>query len=270
MSEFVTTAAGDRVAYDLYGSGPALVFVAGAGPYRAIDPVTTATAQAAAGSGVSAVVYDRLGRGESPAQGRLDLARELTTIAALLEVVGGSAVLCGHSSGCSISLAAAAAGLPVDGLVLFEAPIGPPDGGAREWAAEVDRLIALGDLEAAQLHYMKDMPPEFLEGIQRSPMWADLVAQVVSVVSDGESLAWAESAPLADLCADIRVPVEVLVGAETYPIMIEAMGRLTTAMPHATSKRMPGAHHSWEPEPMAVELAAFVTAAAAARGAARR
>ena len=42
MTEFVTTSNGDRVAYDLYGSGPGLVFVAGAGPFRAIDPDTTA------------------------------------------------------------------------------------------------------------------------------------------------------------------------------------------------------------------------------------
>ena len=29
MSEFVTSTAGDRIAYDRYGTGPALVFVAG-------------------------------------------------------------------------------------------------------------------------------------------------------------------------------------------------------------------------------------------------
>lgn len=37
MSEFVSTSLGDRVAYDLRGSGPGLVFVAGAGPFRAMD-----------------------------------------------------------------------------------------------------------------------------------------------------------------------------------------------------------------------------------------
>jgi len=57
------------------------------------------------------------------------------------------------------------------------------------------------------------------------------------------------------------VPVEVLVGAETYPIMLEAMARLTAAIPHATSRRMPGAGHFWEPESMAAELAAFVIGA---------
>ena len=39
-------------------------------------------------------------------------------------------MLLGHSSGCAIALAAADAGLPVTGLVLFEAPIGQFAGGA--------------------------------------------------------------------------------------------------------------------------------------------
>ena len=112
MTEFTTSATGDRVAYDLRGTGPALIFVAGAGPFRAIDPWTTETAERAAQQGITTLVFDRLGRGESPADGRLDLDRELDAIRALLDVVGGSAALCGHSSGCSISLRAAAAGCP--------------------------------------------------------------------------------------------------------------------------------------------------------------
>ncbi|MET4782898.1 alpha/beta hydrolase [Glaciihabitans sp. UYNi722] len=261
MSDFVTTSRGDRVAYDHRGSGPALIFIAGAGPYRAIDPVTTATAEAAAEQGISTIVYDRLGRGESPVDDRIDLQRELAVIEALIGVAGGSAVLCGHSSGCSIALAAAAAGLPVDGLVLWEAPLGPQDGGAREWADEVDRRLTAGDLEGAQLYYMKDMPAEFLDGVRNSPMWAGIVAQAPSLRADGESLAWAESAPLAELFAGIRVPVEVLMGEETYPVMLVAADAIVDAIPGSTQKRMPGANHSWEPTPMATELAAFVTAA---------
>ncbi|WP_216699321.1 alpha/beta fold hydrolase [Arthrobacter sp. H14] len=123
MTEFAITARGDRVAYDLYGSGPAIIFVAGAGPFRATDPWTTETAERAAEQGVTTLVFDRLGRGESAAEGPLTLERELDAIAALLDVVGGPAVLCGHSSGCSISLKGAAAGLPVEGLALWEAPL---------------------------------------------------------------------------------------------------------------------------------------------------
>jgi pimeloyl-ACP methyl ester carboxylesterase len=263
VSEFSTTRLGDRVAFDHRGSGPALVFVAGAGAQRATDPWTTATAVSAAERGITTIVYDRLGRGESPASGRIDLACELAALETLIDVAGGSAVLCGHSSGCTISLAAAVAGLPVTGLVLWEAPIGNIVGGAGPWAAEVDRRIEAGDLEGALAHYMKDMPPEWLEGARSSPAYAEIVSQVVSYRADGESLAWAESAPLAEVLGGIRVPVKVMAGSVSFDGILAAADAITAAIPGATQQRMPGENHMWEPEPMARELAAFVTASAA-------
>ena len=254
----LTTPNGDRIAFDRRGSGPALIFIAGAGIYREIDPWTTSTAEAAASRGITTVVYDRLGRGESPAEGRLDLDRELASLGALLEEVGGSAVLCGHSSGCSIALAAAVRGLPVDGLALWEPPLGPWNAEAPQWAAEFERLIAAGDLEGALAHYMKDMPPEWLEEARQSPNYPQLVAQVVSLRADAESLAWAESAPYAELFGTIDVPCQVMIGVETFPGMEEGAEVLAAAIPGAVSKAMPGADHSWEPEPMAAELVRFV------------
>lgn len=260
MSQHLTTSRGDRVAYDRHGSGPAVLFVAGAGPYRAIDPVTTATAERFAAHGLSAVVHDRVGRGESRVDGRIGLDRELDAIAALLEVAGGSAVLVGHSSGCSIALAAAARGLPVDGLVLWEAPLDPPEehGAVQAWVDEVDRRVQAGDLEGAMWHYMKDMPEQFREGARRSPAFPDMVAQAGAYVADGESLAWASSAPLAELLAGVRVPVLALVGQETFPGMVEAAQAVADAVPGARWERVPGAHHTWDIAAMADRLVAFV------------
>lgn len=256
MTEFVTTARGDRVGYDRRGTGPGLVFIAGAGPFRATDPWTTETAIAA--TGLTTVVYDRLGRGESPADGVLGLDRELAAIAALIDVAGGSAVLCGHSSGCSIALAAAAAGLPVNGLVLWEAPLGEGAEPTREWIAEVERRMDAGDLAGALAHYMKDMPAEWREAAQRDP---EAVAQVVSYRADGESLVWAEALPYRETFAGIRMPVLCLVGEQTFPGMPEAADAVAAAIPGAESRVVPGADHSWEPAPMARLLAEFAGAA---------
>lgn len=265
MTDYATTSSGDRVSYELRGTGPAVVFVSGAGPWRAIDPITDPTAELAAAQGITTVVYDRLGRGESPVEGCIDLTRELAAIAALIDVAGGSAVLCGHSSGCSISLAAAVRGLAVDGLVLWEAPLLPPHSGTREWADEVDRRIEAGDFEGAQLHYMKDMPPEFLEGARQSPFWPTMLAQVGSLRPDGESLAWAESAPHPELFGHLRMPVLAVVGEQTFPEMVPAAESIASAIPGATWKHVPGADHAWDPEPMAAELVRFVKQAAAMR-----
>lgn len=264
MTEFITTAAGDRVGYDLRGSGPGLIFVAGAGPFRAIDPVTTETAERAAEQGLTTIVYDRIGRGESEGAGKIGLNREFAALRSLIDLCGGSAVLCGHSSGCSISLAAAAEGLPVSGLALWEAPIAPT-GTAAEWVAGVERRMDAGDFEGALAHYMKDMPPEWLEESKKDPMYPEFVAQVISYRADGESLVWADSGPHRDVFAGIRVPLQMMYGEQTFDEMITAADSVVAAVPGAIKKSLPGAYHSWEPEPMATELVEFVKRATAAR-----
>jgi pimeloyl-ACP methyl ester carboxylesterase len=261
MTDFVTTQQGDRIAYDFRGEGPGLIFVAGAGPYRAVDSITTETAERAADQGLTTIVYDRIGRGESPAEGPITLDREFAALSALIEVAGGKAVLCGHSSGCSISLAAASAGLPVAGLALWEAPLAP---GNAEWAAEVIRRLDANELLGALEYYMKDMPPEWLEGARRSPAFPQMVAQVVAQRPDAESLAWADSAPYSEVFSGIRIPTVAMVGAQTFPLMHEAADAIVGAISGATQLVMPGANHSWEPVPMAAELVAFTKAAFAA------
>jgi len=261
MSEFTTTKFGDTVAYDRRGTGPGLIFVAGAGPYRATDPWTTVTAEGAARHGITTIVYDRRGRGESTATGALGLDRELAAIGALIDVAGGRAALCGHSSGCAIALAAAAQGMPVTALALWEAPLHSNADPIGVWAAEFLRLLDADALESALTHYMKDMPPEWLESARRSPEFPQMVAQVVSYRADAEAMAWTDSAPHTELFGGIRVPTLVMLGDSTFATLVPAADSIVGAIAGAAQKRMPGANHMWDPEPMAAELAAFVDAA---------
>lgn len=264
MTDIATTSRCDRLAYDRYGDGPGLVFIAGAGPFRAIDPITTETARRAGELGVTAVVFDRLGRGESRAEGLLDLDRELDAIAAAIEVAGGRAVLCGHSSGCSLALRAASAGLPVTGLALWEAPVATDAGDTRAWSDEIERLIDAGDVEGAQRHYMKDMPPEWLAGAEASPDWPMIAAGVVSTRADAQSLAWATAELATGSLPGVTVPVLTMYGTETFDEMPIAARMIVAAVPDGVEKEMPGAMHSWDPEPMAAELAAFTRSVATA------
>jgi pimeloyl-ACP methyl ester carboxylesterase len=214
---------------------------------------------------LTTIVYDRVGRGESEAGGRIGLDREFAALGSLIELCGGSAVLCGHSSGCSISLAAAAKGMPVAGLALWEAPIAPT-GEAGAWIAEFERRMDAGDLEGAMAYYMKDMPPEWLEAAKKDPSYPAMVAQVVTLRADGESLAWADSGPHSEVFAGIRIPVQIMYGEQTFDEMITAADSVVASIPGAVQKRMPGANHMWEPEPMASELVAFTQRAAVTAG----
>ena len=260
MSSFLTTALNDRVAFDRRGTGLAVIFVAGAGPWREVDHVTTRTAELLAEKGFTTLVYDRVGRGESSRGGTVTIERELAAIASLVNEVGGSAVLCGHSSGCSLSLFAAANGLPVAGLALWEAPLAPPDSGASELADELRALLATGHRDSALDLYMRDMPPEILEIVRGIPAMVD---QADSLQPDADSLAWAESAPHAQLFASIRVPVLAMVGTSSYDeIMVPAAESIVAAIVGAEWTRIPGAEHEWEPAAMADALADFIRKAA--------
>jgi len=262
MSEYATSARGDRTAYDRHGDrvSPAVVFIAGANPWRGDDPTTTETARLLATRGVTAIVPDRLGRGESRVddEEHLDLDRQLDAIAALIDASGGPAVLVGHSSGCAIALAAAARGLPVAGVVAFEAPLGDVGGGADEWSAETRRIVGTGDREKALGNYMRDLPPMFLEFMRSSGRWDAYVDQSPSLLPDGDAIAWAQSAPRAELLGAIDAPVLALVGAETFPGMVEAAREIAESAPRAEHGTVAGAAHQWRPDAMAELLATFV------------
>lgn len=94
------------VAYDREGSGPPVVLVAGAFQFRGFDPDTRELAAELGRRGLTAVNYDRPGRGESGGEPPFTLAGEIEVLRAFAAELGPLA-LYGSSSGAAISLAAA-------------------------------------------------------------------------------------------------------------------------------------------------------------------
>jgi pimeloyl-ACP methyl ester carboxylesterase len=259
MSAFVTSRDGTRIAYDRVGQGPAIILVAAAMLFRGFDPTTAEMGRQLAARGFTVVNYDRRGRGESAEATSFTLQDEIDDIAALLAVVGGEAALFGNSSGGAICLAAAAAGLPLTKLALWEVPLGPENGtdGAAFFAGLRER-IAAGDQVGTIEYYMKDMPPEWLAGAKQSPSWPTMVALGHSLAADAESLAWAQSAPHAELWATITQPTVAMIGAQTLPIMPLAADAIVAALPHARRLTIQAANHGWTPEIMASVLGDFL------------
>ena len=249
----LTTPSGDEVAFDRYGpqGAPAVLFISGAGPTRADDPVTSETAKLVAERGFQASVHDRVGRGDSPAPGPISLERELQAIEAIADELAGPVVLVGHSSGCAIAIEAAGRVERLAGLVLWEAPIGQFTAGAPKWWRAVEDSIEQGKLEDAVAAYMVDMPPEWLEGLKQSPAYPDLVN---SWIPDGTALANIESAGLEASLRDVTVPVLAVVGTETFPGMTETATRIAEAAPNGSSEEVEGAWHSWDAGAMAGRL----------------
>jgi pimeloyl-ACP methyl ester carboxylesterase len=258
MTNFATSADGTRIAYDRVGDGPTVIFVAGAFQYRAFDPVTTELAKQLASQGFNVVDYDRRGRGESIAAGPLTLGRQIEDIAALIDANGGEAALFGGSSGGAISLAAAAAGLPITKLALWEVPLDDELGtDGAEFLDGLRERIAAGDKERVVEYFMKDMPPEWLEGSRQSDAWPKMCAIAPSLEADAESLAWSQSAPRAELWANVTQPTLVLLGEETLPFMPAAADSIVRALPNARRMEIPAADHQWDPAVLTPVLAEF-------------
>ncbi|WP_217184367.1 alpha/beta hydrolase [Streptomyces sp. AC495_CC817] len=250
----LTTPRGDTITYDDLGTAGSVtaVFIAGAGPTRAEDPVTLATGQAYAAAGGRAFIPDRLGRGESPSSGPVDLDAQLQAIDALVAQAAAPVILIGHSSGCAIAMLAAARTADLAGLVLWEAPLGLFDGGAESWWGGVQQAIDAGDLESAVARYMIGMPPEWLEELKKSPEYPEIVR---GWVPDGQALSEVERRGYDEALSTVHAPVVAVVGAETFPGMVETADALAAAAPDGTSERLAGAWHSWEPDAMAHRLA---------------
>ncbi|WP_402467571.1 alpha/beta fold hydrolase [Isoptericola aurantiacus] len=257
MTHYVTSGAGDQVGFDLHGEGPAVVFVAGAGPYRAIDPVTTRTAELCAERGLTAVVYDRLGRGDSPADGVLDLDRELSALAAVIDAAGPPVVLVGHSSGGAIALVAADVEMPVEGLVLWEAPLAGRAEDVAEWIAEFERRLDAEDYVGATEQYMKDMPPQWLEAMRSSPDFEQLARASASQRADGQAMVRAGDLLETEALRELAVPVLALHGTRTFEEMPVAARRVADATTRGEVEELDGAEHSWVPEAMAERLERF-------------
>ena len=259
MSELATSADGTRIAYDRFGSGPVLIFVDGAMQFRAFDPQTGQLAENLAELGFTTVRYDRRGRGESVFEGPSSLDQEVADLTALIEEVGGPAALYGSSSGGAIALAAAAAGLPVSRLALWELPLDAELGGeGAEFLAGLRDQISTGDTEASLLYFMQDMPAEWVEGSRNSPAWEVMKALTPSLVPDSEALAWTQTAPRRELFAPITVPVLAMLGEQTLPLFPSAAESIASSVADGRTSTVAGADHQWDLDAMTSTLADFL------------
>lgn len=259
---------GAAIAYDREGSGPPVVLVGGAFQFRAFDPTTKRMATLLAQRGYTVINYDRRGRGGSAHDGPMDLHHNLADLRAIVSELdrthdlGEGVALFGNSSGGAIALAAAASGLPVTAQVVFEVPIGAEQGtDGAEFLSGIRDRIAGDDPDAVVEYFMKDMPPEWMEQAKASTSWPLMVRIGPSLEADAESLAWAQSAPHAELFGAIQAPTLVLVGEDSAPAeMAPAADALVAALPNGERGTVPAVQHSWQPEDMAAAVADFLDA----------
>ncbi len=267
---FVTSQDGSTIAYDRVGTGPALILVSGATQYRRIDPGATKFIELLAAD-FTVYHYDRRGRGDSsdcsnPAS--YTVAREVEDIAALIERAGGSTYLFGMSSGAVLSLNAAAAGLPIQRMALYEPPFtADPNGSLAEqetWVRSLKELYAEDRRSDMVAYFMGDivgMPAEAVTAMQNNPFWAQAEAIAPTLIYDTIILLETQrNKPLTpDQWANVTVPTLVLDGGDSPDFMRDAVQLVVDALPNAQRHTLAGQTHSYDPALLAPVLKEFYT-----------
>ena len=265
----VTSADGTTIGFDAYGKGRPLILIDGATAHRAVNP-TNAQVGELLNDDFRTYVYDRRGRGESTDTAPYAIQREIEDIAALIEDAsvegaGQPAILFGWSSGCLLALDAAAAGLPIAGLVLFEPPVVVDDVRPplpSDYVEQLDAFVAEGRRDKAAELFMTaavGMPAEAVAGMKQSPYWAPLEEIAHTIAYDGRLMGTTMSGnPLpTDRWADVKVPVLVLYGDQTWPALSAGAQAVGAVLSNATVRAIPGENHSTEAATLAPVLREF-------------
>ncbi len=190
---------GTRIAFDRSGDGPPVILVVGAFNLRA----TGAPLAAALERQFTVFNYDRRGRGESTDTVPYAVEREIEDLGALIELAGESASVFGYSSGAILALRAAAYGLPVSRLALYEPP--PTGGRAGDLAPQLAELVLEGRRGDAVELFQTDavgIPPAVVAQLRNAPFRPALEDLAQTLVYESSIL---QALP-ADTIASVRVP----------------------------------------------------------------
>jgi pimeloyl-ACP methyl ester carboxylesterase len=248
----VTSKDGTSIAYERAGAGPALVLVDPALGYRGFDNVRGLGERLTADFTVYS--YERRGRGDSGDTLPYAVEREVEDLAAVIAEAGGRAGVYGFSSGALLALHAAAAGVPIEKLVLMEPPIGTDDDPADSaFTAEMAELVAAGRRREAVERFLAGvgLPAEMLA--EMAPMMPALDAVAHTIVYD----CLISEATTTELLAKVSTPTLVIDSQGSSDDLTGWAASVAAALPDARHRSLPGGWHGVPVEVLAPVVAGF-------------
>lgn len=263
----VTSNDGTRIAFDRVGSGPPVILVDGAMCYRASGPMGPIARLLS--SHFTVYTYDRRGRGESTNVEPYSVAREVEDLQALITEAGGSAYVCGLSSGAALAVEAAHHGAGISKLALFEAPFFVDDTRAplpSDFIARLEQAVASNERGEAVKMFMKLVGvPAFVIALMRFlPPWKKLTGIAHTLPYDMRIVSehqWGK--PLSRRrWAGATMPTVVMDGGKSPVWMRNAARELAGALPNARYETLPGQTHMVKASVLAPALLNFFTGGA--------
>jgi pimeloyl-ACP methyl ester carboxylesterase len=243
----VRSSDGTTIAFDRLGPGPPVILVSGASTARGIH---VQLAELLAGQ-FTVYNYDRRGRGASDDLPLYAVRREVEDLDAVITEGGGAAAVFGNSSGAVLALHAAAAGLAVTRLALWEPPfMVDPDAPRRhqEYVEQLIELLDAGRRGDAMALFMRSvgLPEEMIAGMRNAPMWTDMEAIAPTLVYDATVMG--DSRVPTALISSVTAPTLVLDGSDTGAWAANSAQALVAALPNPQRRTLEGQNHnvSWE------------------------
>ncbi len=258
------SADGTTIAFERTGDGPPLILVGGALSDRSGAGALAAIMAAR----FTVVAYDRRGRGDSGDTLPYAVDREVDDLGSLIEAVGGSACVFGHSSGAALAIEAVIRGLPITKLALYEPPFIVDDNRPPlpdDYVEHLDELIGGGRRGDAVAYFMTagvGLPAATVDQMRGAPMWptmealAHTIAYDVRVMGDHMS-----GRPLpAGWASAVTIPTLVMDGGNSPDWARNAVAAVAAAIPGAERRTLDGQEHGAAPEVLAPVLASFFMA----------
>jgi pimeloyl-ACP methyl ester carboxylesterase len=164
------------------------------------------------------------------------------------------------SSGAALALEAAANGLAIDKLALWEPPFDadedrrPP----RDLAERYEAMIAEGRRGDVIEYFMANvvgLPSEFVAHAKTQPFWRRQEAMAHTFVYD--TIVMGDGSLPVDRAAAVAAPTLALAGAESFPFMRETAQKLADVMPDARARILEDQTHAVAPAVLAPVLGEF-------------
>jgi pimeloyl-ACP methyl ester carboxylesterase len=255
---------GTRIAFTRLGSGPPVVLVDGAFCYRENGPAPELAPLLAQHFTVFA--YDRRGRGESSDTSPYSIALEVDDLRAIVQEAGESAFVVGISSGGALALQAAASGVKMKKLALYEPPYIDEDGKPRSLDGlkqHLQQLITNDDRAGAVKFFMTDvfgaprvfvfaMPFLMRSSWKKNELVAHTLPYDLTILSD--------RSVLEERSASIAIPTLVIGGEKSPKELRDAVATVAKALPDGRSQILAGQTHMISAPVLAPVLTEFFAA----------
>jgi pimeloyl-ACP methyl ester carboxylesterase len=212
--------------------------------------------------------YDRRGRGDSGDTAPYAVEREIDDIEALIAEAGGPAFVFGHSSGAALALEAAAHGLAIDKLALYEPPFIVDDTRPPLPDDYIERLEDMastgrgGDAIAFFMTTGPGVPAEAVASMRAEPFWPAMEAMARTLAYDGAVMDgnMSGTALPPDRWASVTMPTLVMDGGASPAWARNAVGALVEVLPNAQRRTLADQDHGADPGILAPVLQEFFTA----------